>query len=386
MRSNDPLEEGQTECERLMKHFSTRVRNSPGHQHHQLRLELQRRLAEVRVSASRQHETWLAEKQRSRHQYLQHADRLLARCPPVPPSLVEPCRSTVAEMLQFESEHSWAQQLRHQLQRHLAGGEENWRALHSHLLHILMEKSHPMSRLRQRLQFSLYSRLRPLVEQHGHLLSQAEQHVNLLSQAERVVEDSQEQQQREEAFRRHLRNIVSDVQEGVLLLSAVLLAVIPGLSSLRAVVASVSRRVLCAPLWPHLLVLYRLVNLRCESHLAAALLHRRSHLAEEVPDQAKTLLRQMLTVTCPEQKCVLLVRLVKSLCSPSLSAPLPPANIVGADELLPRLTALVVWSRSCQLPSELQYIGDFLAEQAFRGECGYCFTSMHTAVMCLMQQ
>ena len=75
-------------------------------------------------------------------------------------------QTTLADILQFEQSHPWTRQLRDSLdaQPRDTGAVENA------LLHMLLEKSHPLSKLRQRLQYSLFCKLNPLVEQHAHLL------------------------------------------------------------------------------------------------------------------------------------------------------------------------------------------------------------------------
>ena len=75
-------------------------------------------------------------------------------------------QTTLADILQFEQAHPWTRQLRESLD----ADPSNERGIENALLHMMLEKSHPLSKLRQRLQYSLFCKLNPLVEQNAHLL------------------------------------------------------------------------------------------------------------------------------------------------------------------------------------------------------------------------
>ena len=145
-------------------------------------------------------------------------------------------QTTLADILQFEQTHPWTQQLRDSLDSSPCDS----RAIENALLHMLLEKSHPLSKLRQRLQYSLFCKLNPLVEQHAHLLdavrvpawcpapapAPAPTPAGLWPELppsdsegpppDRGGEagDSEEREQQDEAFRRHLRNVISGEKRG----------------------------------------------------------------------------------------------------------------------------------------------------------------------------
>ena len=173
-------------------------------------------------------------------------------------------------------------------------------------------------------------------------------------------------------------SLSADTQAGEQLLTSLCGAVHPSLSSPQS--RPVVQRVLFTPLWPHLLVLFRLANGRQERLLAAALTRLGAAGVHPAPAQShRVLLRQLLLATSPADKCRGLVELVRALCDTADG----PA---GADVLLPRLTALVVHSAAPQLLSELQFISEFMSEGSFQGEQGYCLTTLQTALLYLVQQ
>ena len=170
----------------------------------------------------------------------------------------------------------------------------------------------------------------------------------------------------------------ADAQDSEQLLLALAGAVHPSLSG--APSRPVVQRVLFTPLWPHLLVLFRLANRRQEGQLAAALSRLAAAGGQCAPARPhRVLLRRLLLAAGPADKCRLLVELVRALCDTAEG----PA---GADVLLPRLTALVVHSAAPQLLSELQFISEFISDGSFQGEQGYCITSLQTALLYLVQQ
>ncbi|XP_043236014.1 VPS9 domain-containing protein 1-like isoform X1 [Amphibalanus amphitrite] len=402
-----PLDLARKENERLVASYALRMQRSPKHVQHNLSLELQRRLTENRQLAAVKHQAWMQRRLESREHFLRLAKRVLPEEPPgghPSPEYLQK-QATLADILQFEQSHPWTRQLRDSLDAE----PDSSGVVENALLHMLLEKSHPLSKLRQRLQYSLYCKLNPLVEQHAHLLDavrvpawspepapvdggqRAGLWPSLLEEdgegesggAEGAVGpedavDRQEREQQDEAFRRHLRNVISDTQDSERLLVSLAGAVHPALSGAHS--RPVVQRVLFTPLWPHLLVLFRLANRRQERQLAEALTRLAAGGGQPVPARPhRLLLRRLLLATSPADKCRLLVELARALCDTADG----PA---GADVLLPRLTALVVHSAAPQLLSELQFISEFMSDGSFQGEQGYCLTSLQTALLYLIQQ
>lgn len=169
----------------------------------------------------------------------------------------------------------------------------------------------------------------------------------------------------------------ADTQDGVRLLESLSVAVHPTLCG--AAARAVLQRLLLTPLWPHLLLLFRLANWRQERRLAAALQRRRAAGEGGRPcAAARRLLRRLLQAAAPADKCRLLVELVRQLCQAE-------GGPGGADLLLPRLTRLLVTEAAPQLLSELHFISEFMRDGGFQGEQGYCLTSLQTVLMYLVQ-
>lgn len=164
------------------------------------------------------------------------------------------------------------------------------------------------------------------------------------------------------------------------------------------------------PVWPHLILLYRIVNHEEElkaakmmtQHLKATprdlgispeLCLEESSTADNYPYKAAVLeLCSVKNYTAPLLKMECLVRAIRQICqcisehqqtkqttvlfaSGEVSLP----NI-GADDLLPILHYVLIRTESPQLVSECVAIEELVHEGYLLGEGGYCLTSIRTAL------
>lgn len=86
-------------------------------------------------------------------------------------------QTTYADVLQFEATHPWTAQLH----RSLDASPDSQRAVENALLHMLLEKSHPLSKLRQRLQYSLYCKVGPGDFQRVRVVLLSHEHMSTVS-------------------------------------------------------------------------------------------------------------------------------------------------------------------------------------------------------------
>ncbi|KAM4800821.1 VPS9 domain-containing protein 1 isoform X1 [Urocitellus parryii] len=166
-----------------------------------------------------------------------------------------------------------------------------------------------------------------------------------------------------------------------------------------------------SPLWPLLLALYRSVHCTQEAALS-----RSMELYRNVPPTALGIPTRLLPPhsetrgattypycaavqelgllvleSCPQKKLEHIVRSLRAICvcaeeycraqeaTHQASAP-PPAAAIGADDLLPILSFVVLRSGLPQLVSECAALEEFTHEGYLIGEEGYCLTSLQSAL------
>ncbi|XP_074171094.1 VPS9 domain-containing protein 1 isoform X2 [Rhinolophus sinicus] len=166
-----------------------------------------------------------------------------------------------------------------------------------------------------------------------------------------------------------------------------------------------------SPLWPLLLTLYRSVHRSREAALSRSMeLYRNAppaaigiptKLLPQDPEAAGTStypycaaaqeLGLLVLESCPQKKLECIVRALRVICAcaegyyraqePALEAgPQPGAAAIGADDLLPILSFVVLRSRLPQLVSECAALEEFIHEGYLIGEEGYCLTSLQSAL------
>ncbi|XP_036922331.1 VPS9 domain-containing protein 1 isoform X2 [Sturnira hondurensis] len=218
---------------------------------------------------------------------------------------------------------------------------------------------------------------------------------------------------KEEPLLAQLRGTVKDIHEAIdRLLSLTLLAfegLNVGISKDRCL--AYIEEAFFSPLWPLLLALYRSVHRPREAALSRSMeLYRNappaalgipSKLLPRGPESlgasaypywaAAQELGLLVLESCPQKKLECIVRALRAICAcaegyhraqePAPEAGPPPGSAaIGADDLLPILSFVVLRSGLPQLVSECAALEEFIHEGYLIGEGGYCLTSLQSAL------
>ncbi|XP_057349028.1 VPS9 domain-containing protein 1 isoform X2 [Manis pentadactyla] len=167
-----------------------------------------------------------------------------------------------------------------------------------------------------------------------------------------------------------------------------------------------------SPLWPLLLALYRSVHRLREAALSRSMeLYRNAPpaaigiptklLPQDGPEArgvgsfpycaAAQELGLLVLETCPQKKLECIVRALRVTCAcaedycrarepTSEAGPQPGVTAIGADDLLPILSFVVLRSGLPQLVSECAALEEFIHDGYLMGEEGYCLTSLQSAL------
>ncbi|XP_060040958.1 VPS9 domain-containing protein 1 isoform X1 [Erinaceus europaeus] len=166
-----------------------------------------------------------------------------------------------------------------------------------------------------------------------------------------------------------------------------------------------------SPLWPLLLALYRNVHRLREAALNRSMELYRNATPTAIGISAKLLPRGpeasgaglypyhaavqelglLVLESCPQKKLGCIVRALRVLCACAEeyfraheavpeAGPQPSAAAIGADDLLPILSFVVLRSGLPQLVSECAALEEFIHEGYLIGEEGYCLTSLQSAL------
>lgn len=209
----------------------------------------------------------------------------------------------------------------------------------------------------------------------------------------------------EEALMRHSKNIINDVRlymdrlYELFILAYELLDTPIGRDQVHA---SLEQPFL-ERLWPYLLPLFRLVYKTREINLAKTMTLYQGALpyhlsvkkklslldSKELPYSAAILeVRKLINCICPLSKLEIIVQVCKIICMNvddyfSAKGQLHQGNSIGADDLVPILSYVIVRSELPLLISELQAVEDFIHDEYLMGEEGYCLISLQNAVQYL---
>ncbi|KAM9228485.1 VPS9 domain-containing protein 1 [Leptosomus discolor] len=207
----------------------------------------------------------------------------------------------------------------------------------------------------------------------------------------------------EAALPEQLKGIVRDIHNAIDRLLSLTLLAFEGLNT----AAGKDQCLACLeeaffpPLWAPLLALYRSVHRPREAALARSMERHRhagpadmglsSRLFPPAPGcpaygSAVEDLRLIPLETCPRRKLECIVRALRGICEcaeeycGARDGRTPASAAIGADDLLPILSYVVLQTGLPQLLSECAALEEFIHEGYLIGEEGYCLTSLQSAL------
>lgn len=250
----------------------------------------------------------------------------------------------------------------------------------------------------------------PLVDASSHLPDKDSSFEDL--EQFLAVSESQTPGSKREPLLECLKNTVKDIHNAIDRLLSLTLLAFEGLNT----ATSKDRCLACieepffSPLWPLLLALYRSVHRTQEAAVSRSMeLYRNAPptalgipaklLPRDREAQASTYpyctaaqeLGLLVLESCPQKKLECIVRTLRVICicaedycraqeaRPEAGSQ-PPAAAIGADDLLPILSFVVLRSGLPQLVSECVALEEFIHEGYLIGEEGYCLTSLQSAL------
>uniref|UniRef100_A0A8C3XRS2 VPS9 domain containing 1 n=1 Tax=Chelydra serpentina TaxID=8475 RepID=A0A8C3XRS2_CHESE len=211
------------------------------------------------------------------------------------------------------------------------------------------------------------------------------------------------------SLQEQLKAIVKDIHNSVDRLLSLTLLAFEGLNT----AASKDQCLACieeaffSPLWAPLLALYRRVYQAREVALAKSMERHgnmppseigvsaslfpqdsKGHAAGSYPySTAVQELGLVLLESCPQRKLECIVRVLRVICecaeeycAARESRPQPASAAIGADDLLPILSYVVLKSDLPELVAECAALEEFIHEGYLIGEEGYCLTSLQSAL------
>ncbi|XP_053935031.1 VPS9 domain-containing protein 1 isoform X2 [Cuculus canorus] len=208
---------------------------------------------------------------------------------------------------------------------------------------------------------------------------------------------------KEAALPEQLKGIVRDIHNAIDRLLSLTLLAFEGLNT----AAGKDQCLACLeeaffpPLWAPLLALYRSVHRPREAALARSMeRHRHASPADMglssrlfpltpgCPAYGSAIedLRLIPLETCPRRKLECIVRALRGICEcaeeycGTQDGRAPTSAAIGADDLLPILSYVVLQTGLPQLLSECAAMEEFIHEGYLIGEEGYCLTSLQSAL------
>ncbi|XP_067327171.1 VPS9 domain-containing protein 1 isoform X1 [Anolis sagrei] len=206
-----------------------------------------------------------------------------------------------------------------------------------------------------------------------------------------------------------LKATVKDIHNAIDRLLSLTLLAFEGLNTAAAKDQCVARleEAFFAPLWAPLLAVYRNVYKAREAALSRSMELHRNVAPSDAGISAKLLpqgsrsrgpgacpygaaVQELMLLplgSCPQKKLECIVRTLRIICEcaeeycgSSEGRPHPASAAIGADDLLPILSFVVLKSNLPQLVSECAALEEFIHEGYLIGEEGYCLTSLQSAL------
>ncbi|XP_033012932.1 VPS9 domain-containing protein 1 isoform X1 [Lacerta agilis] len=206
-----------------------------------------------------------------------------------------------------------------------------------------------------------------------------------------------------------LKAVVKDIHNSIDRLLSLTLLAFEGLNTAASKDQCVARleEAFFAPLWGPLLAVYRNVYKAQESALSKIMELQRNTPPSEMGISSKLLpqgnaawgigsypycaaVQELMLIplgSCPQKKLECIVRTLRVICECAEEycggregRPQPASSAIGADDLLPILSYVVLKSNLPQLVSECAALEEFIHEGYLIGEEGYCLTSLQSAL------
>uniref|UniRef100_A0A8D0GN41 VPS9 domain containing 1 n=1 Tax=Sphenodon punctatus TaxID=8508 RepID=A0A8D0GN41_SPHPU len=203
-----------------------------------------------------------------------------------------------------------------------------------------------------------------------------------------------------------LKAIVKDIHNSIDRLLSLTLLAFEGLNVAASKDQCLARieEAFFSPLWAPLLAVYRSVYKSREAALAKSMELHRNTSPNEMGVSSKLLPQSRATgsfpyyaavqelaliplESCPQKKLECIVRALRLICvcaeeycGAREGRLQPPSSAIGADDLLPILSYVVLKSSLPQLVSECAALEEFIHEGYLIGEEGYCLTSLQSAL------
>ncbi|OPJ78274.1 VPS9 domain-containing protein 1 [Patagioenas fasciata monilis] len=429
-----PLEEASLQNQKLKAAYEARVaRLNPSQalQKTSLTLSLQRQMMENLLIAKAREETLQRKMEERRLRLQEAANRRFSGSVALTPEEQEQ-RALYAAILEYEQDHDWPRQWKARLKR-----SPSDLSLVSGLFSCLLSfPDHPIVHLLRQLQCAVYTRLLPFLslDAGGSLSSTPVANSgpgtppvegrwpgpaagpqppeppreSSFEDLERFLASPEgwapaEPLVKEPALPEQLKGIVRDIHNAIDRLLSLTLLAFEGLNTAAGKDQSLAclEEAFFPPLWAPLLALYRKVHQPREAALARSMeRHRHASPADMglssrlfptapgCPAYGSTIedLRLIPLETCPRRKLECIVRALRSICECAEEycgagdGQGPTSAAIGADDLLPILSYVVLRTGLPQLLSECAAMEEFIHEGYLIGEEGYCLTSLQSAL------
>ncbi|XP_038662295.1 VPS9 domain-containing protein 1 isoform X2 [Scyliorhinus canicula] len=248
----------------------------------------------------------------------------------------------------------------------------------------------------------------PFEDLEHYVMKFAPQPGNITDNLIQLTNDDHLHQMEDIPLQNHLKNIVTDVHNSIDRLLCLCVLAFEPLNTATGkdqCLASIEEA-LFRPIWIFLLALFRKVNVQREVALeksmklyktvgpadigvAAKLFPKESASSiDSYPyEVAVQELRLITKEYCPQKKLECIVRTLRLICecaehycNSKDPGALHVTSAIGADDLLPILSYVVLKSNLTQLVSECAALEEFIHEGYLIGEEGYCLTSMQSAL------
>ncbi|XP_077503601.1 VPS9 domain-containing protein 1-like isoform X2 [Amblyomma americanum] len=332
-----------------------------------LRLELQRRLMDNLMAGRKKQAEYLKDLQEQEKKTAEMAARKLQGSGVCVTAEEKRQQELFARILQYESKREWPSALQDMLESH----PKNPKAARHIVMHILGDSKHPLSQWLAKERVALQREIAEALDNASHL-------VEAMAAPREPTSGSSN------------RSVACAHVESVLQTALFLL----GLTfeplkdpEAQEVCYSVLEDHFTWPLWPHLLATVRLENLSGEQRVATVMSQLASASAQEMHvspclsrspalGEAVGMLRTVPRLG-PSHKLRVLVHITRLVCTePLASEDDHEKKLIGADDLIPALSYILVQSKVPQLYSEYLALEQILDSRYMLGEEGYCLASV----------